>query len=160
MEKFDSTAERGAVAAMTAETVGVDLLSALVAEVKLLPDVWEKLPQLKQEDLIERLRNRVAENVKQAVHLISSANRITVSATLDSITISGGTKATLKIDMHNDPSSLQELFGSVKKPCLIIVAPPADHMGDMKEVKGDPNQPDIFEANYHVTDESDSSDET
>ncbi len=160
MEKFDSTAERGAVAAMTAETVGVDLLSALVAEVKLLPDVWEKLPQLKQEDLIERLRNRVAENVKQAVHLISSANRVTVSAFLESITISGGTRAALKIDMNNNESSLQEFYKAAKKPVLLVVAPASEHMGDMKDVKGDPNQPDIFEGHYHVTDESDSSDET
>ncbi len=43
---------------MTAETVGCDLLQALVQEIKLLPDLWIKLPKMKQDDVIDRLRNR------------------------------------------------------------------------------------------------------
>jgi len=32
---------------ITAETAGKDLLGALVTELKLLPDVWQKLPKAK-----------------------------------------------------------------------------------------------------------------
>ena len=44
---------------MTAATIGKDLLSALVTELKLLPAVWAKLPQKKQDDILDRLRARV-----------------------------------------------------------------------------------------------------
>lgn len=60
---------------MTADTVGKDLLGALVTEIKLLPDVWQKLPKAKQNDVIDRLRNRVEENVKMVVFTIASQHR-------------------------------------------------------------------------------------
>lgn len=37
-----------AVLGMTADTVGKDLLTALLQEIRLLPDVWVKLPKGKQ----------------------------------------------------------------------------------------------------------------
>lgn len=49
---------------MTAETVGKDLLSALVQEIKLLPNTWPKMSENRQNDLIDRLRKRVETNVK------------------------------------------------------------------------------------------------
>lgn len=36
-------------------SIGRDLLQALVQEIKLLPDVWPKLSQKKQDDVIDRL---------------------------------------------------------------------------------------------------------
>lgn len=60
---------------MTADTIGKDLLGALVQEIRLLPDVWPKLPKAKQNDVIDRLRNRVEENVKMVVFTIASQHR-------------------------------------------------------------------------------------
>ena len=57
--------------AMTAETIGKDLLSALIDELRLLPKPWIQLPQDKQNDVIDRLRKRVETNVGMAVHIIS-----------------------------------------------------------------------------------------
>lgn len=39
--------------AMTADSIGKDLLSALVTEVKLMPDTWPKLSQKRQDDIDE-----------------------------------------------------------------------------------------------------------
>jgi len=52
----------------TSETIGVDLLNALVQEIKLLKKPWEKLSQNQQDDLIDRLRDRIGTNVARAVH--------------------------------------------------------------------------------------------
>ncbi len=49
---------------MTADTIGKDLLGALLAELRLLPKPWEQLAQAKQDDVIDRLRKRVETNVK------------------------------------------------------------------------------------------------
>lgn len=43
--------------AMTADTIGKDLLGALVTELKLLPKPWPKLSESKQNDIIDRLRS-------------------------------------------------------------------------------------------------------
>lgn len=43
---------------MTADTIGKDLLSALVTELKLLPKPWPELSNGKQDDTIDRLRER------------------------------------------------------------------------------------------------------
>lgn len=68
-----------AVLEMTASTIGRDMLQALVQEIKLLPDVWPKMSEAKQNDVIDRLRNRVEHNVKLAVHMIASEGRTVVA---------------------------------------------------------------------------------
>jgi hypothetical protein len=81
---------------MTADSLGKDLLSALVTEIKLLPDPWVKLSKKKQDDVIDRLRSRVESNVKMAVHLLAAEGRTVVAGDLDQITIKDGVKAVVK----------------------------------------------------------------
>ncbi len=93
---------------MTAETIGKDILQALVQDVKLLPDVWVKIPKVKQDDVIDRLRNRVETNVKMAVHLVASEGRTVVAGDLDQITIKDGVKAVVKFG--SSAPNLHELY--------------------------------------------------
>jgi ribosome modulation factor len=124
--------------AMTAETVGKDLLSALVTELKLLPDVWVKLSKAKQDDIIDRLRDRITSNVGMAVHTLASAGRTVVSGDLDQITIKDGVKAVIKFGA-NAPS-LHELYEASGKAVLVVVASADDHTGGMDEVEGEVDQ--------------------
>ena len=78
---------------MTADTIGKDILQALVMELKLLPQPWPKLPKKKQDDIIDSLRNRVESNVKMAVHLLAAEGRTVVAGDIDQITIEDGVKA-------------------------------------------------------------------
>ena len=55
---------------MTAETIGADLLQALLAELCLLPKPCDQLASARQDDVIDRLRRHVEANVKMAVHLL------------------------------------------------------------------------------------------
>lgn len=68
---------------MTADTIGKDLLQALVMELKLLPEPWQKLTKKKQDDIIDRLRNRVETNVKMAVHMLAAEGRTVVANAAD-----------------------------------------------------------------------------
>lgn len=124
--------------AMTADSVGKDLLSALVTELKLLPDVWTKLSKAKQDDIIDRLRDRVASNVGMAVHTLASAGRTVVSGDLDQITIKDGVKAVIKFGA-NAPS-LHELYEASGKAVLVVVASADDHTSGMDEVEGEVDQ--------------------
>lgn len=127
---------------ITAETAGKDLLGALVTELKLLPDVWQKLPKAKQDDVIDRLRNRVEENVKMVVFTIASQNRTTVVGSLDKVTIKGNVEAVIKFGIN--AGNLPELFAAAadqdSRTVLVVVADPAAHTQGMDEVKGEDDQ--------------------
>lgn len=126
------------VMSMTASTIGADLLAALVQEVKLLPDVWPKLSQTKQDDIIERLRKRVIHNVQMATHLIASDGRICVQAELEQITVKDGIKGVI-IMSKNDPHR-HLIMDAQGKTVLLAVADAEDHMGEIAAVRGEPDQ--------------------
>lgn len=123
---------------MTVETIGRDLLQALVTEIKLLPDVWQKLSETKQNDVIDRLRNRVAHNVVTAVHMIASDGRTVVQGDLDQITIKDGVKAVVKFS--SAAPNLHELYEASGKAVLVVVASADDHLDGIDEVKGESDQ--------------------
>lgn len=127
---------------ITAETAGKDLLGALVTEIKLLPDVWQKLSKAKQDDVIDRLRNRVEENVKMVVFTIASQNRTTVAGSLDKVTIKGNVEAVIKFGIN--AGNLPELFAAAadqdSRTVLVVVADPAAHTQGMDQVKGEDDQ--------------------
>lgn len=125
---------------MTADTVGRDLLGALVAEIKLLPDVWPKLPKAKQDDVIERLRKRVEENVAMAVFTIAAEDRTVVAGALEQITINDGVKAVIKFGIK--APNLDGLYeaASEGKDVLVVVSGAKDYTGGMNEVQGENDQ--------------------
>ncbi len=123
---------------MTADSIGRDILQALVQEIKLLPKPWVSMTKRKQDDVIDRLRARVDHNVKMAVHLISSNNRTTVVGDLESVASKDGIKATFKISSHSE--GRHHLFDSVGRACLIVVADADEHTGGMDDVQGETDQ--------------------
>lgn len=124
--------------AMTADSVGKDLLSALVTELKLLPDVWTKLSEKRQNDIIDRLRARVQSNIAMAVHTLASAGRTVVAGDLDQITIKDGVKAVIKFSAA--APSLHELYDAQGKAVLVVVASTEDHTSGMDDVQGESDQ--------------------
>ena len=123
---------------MTVGTIGRDILQALVQEIKLLPNVWPKLSEAKQNDVIDRLRARVDHNVKMAVHLIASDGRTVVVGDLDQITIKDGVKAVVKFS--SAAANLHELYEAGGKSVLVVVAAPDAHTAGMDEVRGEFDQ--------------------
>ena len=123
---------------MTAETVGKDLLAALVQEIKLLPNTWPKMSESRQNDLIDRLRNRVETNVKMAVHIIASNGRTVVAGDLEQIVIKDGVKAVLKFS--ESAPSIDELYRSTGKAVLVTVGSAEEFTGGMDEVRGESDQ--------------------
>ncbi len=123
---------------MTAATIGKDLLSALVTELKLLPTVWAKLPKAKQDDIINRLRDRVETNVKMAVHMLAAQGRTVVVGDLEQITIKDGAKAVIKV--ARSAESLHELYDAQGKAVLLVVSDASENTGGMDEVTGEADQ--------------------
>lgn len=135
---------------MTANTLGKDLLSALVQEIKLMPDTWVKLSEKKQNDIIDRLRNRVDASVKMAVHLIAANGRTVVQGDLDKITIKDGAQALIKIG--KSVSALHELAEAQGQAVLLVLSGGEDqYTGGMDEVRGESDQRS-FEMGREYTD--------
>lgn len=126
---------------MASETVAGDLLEVLIRELKVLPDIWAKLPEHEQTEIIDRVRKRVGDNVRRAVRLIASEKRVTVAADLKKVVFGDHIEAVFTIAAR-DPSRL-ELADSRGQACLIVVTDAAAHMGGLDDVKGDPDQRDL-----------------
>jgi hypothetical protein len=126
---------------MASETVAGDLLETLIRELKVLPDIWAKLPEHEQTEIIDRVRKRVGDNVRRAVRLIASEKRVTVAADLKKVVFGDHIEAVFTIAAR-DPSRL-ELADSRGQACLIVVTDAAAHMGGLDDVKGDPDQRDL-----------------
>lgn len=120
------------------ETMAGDLLSALVDEIRILPDVWPKIPEVEQGEIIERLRARVTHNVREAVHALAADGRITIAADLEAVTFKDGCKATLKI--AKNASGKHDLIDAVGRSVLVVLANPDDYLGGLGDVKPDPDQ--------------------
>ncbi|OBU84561.1 H-NS histone family protein [Chromobacterium subtsugae] len=124
--------------AMTADSIGKDLLGALLQEIKLMPDVWQKLPQQKQDDVIDRIRARVETNIRMAVHVLASEGRTTVVGELDQVVRKDGIKAVFKI--NSNAEGRHELFDSERKACLIIIADAGENLAGMDDIHGETDQ--------------------
>ncbi|SPK73692.1 conserved protein of unknown function [Cupriavidus taiwanensis] len=123
---------------MTSETVAGDLLKGILQELRLLPDIWPKLSEDEQQAIIDRCRERVTRNVREAVKLIASAGRVTVVGDLKKVSLADKVEAVFALPMR-DPA-LADLCEARGKACLIVVANSGEHMGGVDDVLVDPRQ--------------------
>ncbi|MHB9798434.1 cell division protein FtsK [Pseudomonas sp. MT3] len=123
---------------MTADTLGKSLLQGLIQEIRILPDVWQKLSEAKQTDVIDRLEQQVRNAATIAVHTIAGAERETVYGKLESIAAKDKMKAVIVVN-HSSPNK-HDLLDAVNEDCLLIIGGAAEFLDGMKDVKADPDQ--------------------
>jgi hypothetical protein len=124
-----------------AETVCRDLLEALVLEIKLLERPWDAMPQAQQDELIERLRRRLLDNMRKAIAAIVSDQRPVLPATVESVTFKDGIKATLKISKH--AVGRHDLADCEGSDVIIVIVDPSQYMQGVHDVRGAPDQGEI-----------------
>lgn len=124
-----------------AESIAGDLLNALVRELKTMPDIWVRVPEDEQTEILDRLRQRVTNCTRQAVKLIVAADRLTVAGELKRVTFSDKIEAVFAFSKQ-DPSAM-ELCRAQGLLCLITTADATQFLGGVDETKADSNQPDL-----------------
>lgn len=112
---------------MTAETMTGVLVTAVIDELKAAPDVWQKLPQARQDEVIDRVVRRCKALVGTAVRLIAADGRDVIRADLEQITAKDEIKAVCKLAKHDEKR--HALLDAVGKPVLIVVASAEPFMG-------------------------------
>ncbi|EPG5900992.1 cell division protein FtsK [Pseudomonas aeruginosa] len=121
-----------------ADTLGKSLLQGLIQEIRIMPDCWQKLPEAKQQDIIDRLERQVRNAATIAVHTIAGGDRDTVYGKLESMTAKDKMKAVFVVN----PSSphKEDLLFAVNKDCLLIIGGANEFTEGMDQVKPDPDQ--------------------
>lgn len=125
---------------MAQETMLGDLVNLVIDEMKAAPDVWQKLSERQQDDVIYRARCRCEDAIRQAVHFIYSEGRTVITADLEQLTAKDGIKAVLTLNRHDE--NRHQLLDSVGKPVLIVVTDASDFTGG-EIPKPDPQQPEL-----------------
>lgn len=140
MNKKIATEETTALtpAMIAAESMLGDLMACLIDEFKSAPDIWQKMPEHQQQDVIYRVQQRVQTNIKAAVEIIASANRPTIVATVESVTVKDGIKAV--VTLPKSDAQRHELFDAAGSVVLLIVAGASEFYGGADQVQADPDQ--------------------
>jgi len=138
-------AKKKTVDMMATHTLGADLMALVLQEVKVLPNVWPKLNQRQQGDVIDRVRAGVDEAVRKAVQIIMANGRDVIICELEDISIKKRVVAKIEISKGNSPEVLDDAFHSYGKPCLLIISNFQDYMGGMEDIRPTKDQADFFE---------------
>jgi hypothetical protein len=131
-------------AELAAETLGRDLLSAMVDELKVAPDCWEKMSQHKQDECINRLRARVQKLVAEALGLLFRGHYPATPATLVSVNFRKGIRAVL--DISRSAHNRHELTDALGHQVLVVIADPEQYTARMNEIRAADKQGDLFPA--------------
>lgn len=122
---------------LASDTMKGDLITALVDELKAAPNVWAKLSQVQQDEVIFRFERRVGAAIREAVRMIASDNRPSIEATLEQITAKDGIKAVITLSKNH--SQRHDLLDAVGQAVLIVVADAEPYSGGDKP-KAEPDQ--------------------
>lgn len=121
-----------------AETLGHDMLQAMLDELKAAPDCWQKMSQRQQDEVIHRLDTRVASIITTALRLIIRGENPAASAVVESVTFKDGVKVALKLSKLAD--ARHELADAEGRAVVVVIADPQDYFGRMNEIKGEADQ--------------------
>jgi hypothetical protein len=128
---------------MASQTIGLDLMSLFIQEVQALPNVWQKLSEDQQNQVIERARESIETAVSRAVELIASNGFVRVTGQLQDVAIKKDIQAKVAIFKSNSSEAMFELYNSFGTVCTLVLASPEQFLGGMQAVKGEKNQPDM-----------------
>lgn len=134
--------------AIGASTMGHDLLAALLAELRTMPDHWSRISADLQQKIIERLSTKTRDAVDKCVTLLMRSEFQAVPAKLEFVNRKGGIRA--GITVNGDALCRHALFDAAGGNVLVVIADPKRWTERMDEIKAKDNQQDLFDpsANY------------
>lgn len=141
LDEVYSPEDEDSAIAIAEETMLGDMTRAMLDELKAAPDVWQKLSEAKQGEVIERLERRVADCVEQVVHIIASADRPTIRARLEQITTKDAVKAVCVLS-RKDPGA-HDLLDSVTEEILLVLPHSEQYTDQTTGIEPDRDQREI-----------------
>lgn len=123
---------------IAAETMHGDLMKIVLDELKAAPDVWQKLSEVEQDDVIERVKRRTGEVIADCVQLIATRGFTRIAAKVESVTVKDGIKAVLTLSQF--ASARHELVDAQGQTAYIVLADTDAFAGGTEAHQAEPNQ--------------------
>ena len=121
-----------------------EIRDAILDEIKAAPDVWQKLPQAGQEQVIERVDLRVMGVLSQALDVLIGHEVPVARGHLEQVTVKDGIKAVVTIS-RTSPDRYA-LIDAVGAEVRVAVADARVFAGEPGLVTSDPDQLEIPDA--------------
>lgn len=112
------------------ETMLGDLMQSIIDEMKAMPDVWPKLSESKQDQVIYRVECMSRRVVGKAVEIIAADARPSIAAVVESVTVKDGIKAVLTVSRTS--SQRHELVDAQGSAVMIVIADAEPYTGGEK----------------------------
>jgi len=132
--------------AISTETMGHDILAALLIELRQMPDNWARLSEDMQQKAIERIKDKVRATVEKCIAILMRGEFAAVPADLEFVNCKNGISAGLKI--QKDALYRHQLFDAQGQKVLIVLANADRWLTRMDEIKAKGNQIDLFDGDY------------
>jgi hypothetical protein len=113
-------------------------MAIVVDEMKALPEVWQKLGEAEQRELIDRVKQRTADAVEDCVRIIATQGFTRIKASVESVTVKDGIKAQLALSKFD--AARHDLIDAQGSTVFIVMADPDAFAGGTDKVKADPDQ--------------------
>jgi hypothetical protein len=117
-----------------------DLLKVVMQEMRTMPFSWAMLPEKDQQKIIDRVKEKTEEAVRQTVKMIAADARPHLVADVESVTFKDGIKAVLSV--AKQAADRHELSDAVGTMVLIVLPHIEKHLGG-EAPKADKDQPDL-----------------
>lgn len=116
--------------AIARESLLGDLMHSMLDEVKAIPDVWQKLPQYKQDQVLARIEGRSRTILGRVVEIIAADARPSIPANVESVTVKDGIKAVLAVS-RSSPQR-HDLVDAQGSAVMIVIADAEPYTGGEK----------------------------
>lgn len=116
-----------------------EVMAAAMRQLRALDKPWLRLPEQKQKDVIEEVRDSVSVAIRQAVEIIATDDRTRFTAQVESVTFKDGVKAVLTMPNTMASHELADVQGG--RVYVVIEDPNRYTQGSNAVPKAEPDQP-------------------
>lgn len=140
----EETTTETEVRALLAECLHGEIRDAILEEIMAAPDVWQKLPQAGQEQVIERVDRRVLGMLSMALDVLIGHEVPVARGHLEQVTVKDGIKAV--VTLSRTSPDRYAIIDAVGAEVRVAVADSRVFAGEPGKVTSDPDQQEIPDA--------------
>ena len=143
---------------LSLNTLSGDVRDALLTHLRELPEVWAKLPEVKQQEKIDAVENMASDLVRRAVALVAASGFDTLPVKLLDFGVKGGTIKG-KFESRALADHVLKLADHENVGAVLVLADVSDYLGQRAPAKPDPDEPTMFAEEPNAVEEEGEADD-
>ncbi len=121
--------------------LGEILLGRMLDEIRAMPDSWQVLSELQQQEVLDRLIAGIDNAVAQAIMILAAGQFATIKATVDKVVFTDDVTAALTL--QKDSPYRHDLADAAGSDVIIVLEDVKNYTASARNVKPDPDQPEL-----------------